>query len=137
MAKNGNIKWKSESLLIAAQNYVIRTNYVKAKRDKQQNIRRILCGDGDEIHNKIHNKGMQQSKKSIRLDITGIGKVIHCELYGSWNLTILIYSICTIQKPSRKMRRIKSSAIFDTIGSPNITSTIRPCNYQQKVEPTE
>ena len=46
--RKGNIKKETESLLITAENIVIRTNYVKAKIDKtQQNSRCRLCGDRD------------------------------------------------------------------------------------------
>ena len=47
MAKKGNLKRKTGSLLIA-QNNALRTNYVKAKIHKtQQNSKCRLCGDRD------------------------------------------------------------------------------------------
>ena len=50
----GNLRRKSESLLIAAQNNTIRTNHIKARIDKtQQNSRFRLCGDRDETINHI------------------------------------------------------------------------------------
>ena len=49
-----SLKRETESLLISAQNNVIRTYNVKAKIDKaQQNIRCRLCGDRDETINLI------------------------------------------------------------------------------------
>ena len=44
-----NLMRENESLLIAAQNNAIKTNYIKAKIDnKQQNIDCRLCGERDE-----------------------------------------------------------------------------------------
>ena len=44
--RKGNLKRERESVLIAAQNNTIRTNYVKARIDKtQQNSRCRLYGD--------------------------------------------------------------------------------------------
>ena len=52
--RKGNLKRETESLLITAQNNVIRINYVKARIDKtQQNSRCRLCGDRDERINHI------------------------------------------------------------------------------------
>ena len=49
-----NFKRETESLLIAAQDNVIRTNHIKAKIDKtQQNSKCRLCGDRDEMINHI------------------------------------------------------------------------------------
>ena len=50
--RKGNLKRKTESLLIAAQNNAIRSNHIKARIDKtQQNIKCRLCGDRDETNN--------------------------------------------------------------------------------------
>ena len=52
--KKGNLKRENESLLIAAQNNPIRTDYIKAKIVKtQQNNRYWLCGDREETINHI------------------------------------------------------------------------------------
>ena len=49
-----DLKRKTESLLTAAQNNAIRTNYVKARIDNtKQNIRCTLCADGEETINHI------------------------------------------------------------------------------------
>ena len=48
--KKGNFKRETESLLIAAQNNALRTNYVKAIIDKmQKNSKSRLCGNRDEM----------------------------------------------------------------------------------------
>ena len=52
--KTAKRKRKTKSLLIAAQNNAIKTNYFKAKIDKkQQNSKCWLCGDKDETINHI------------------------------------------------------------------------------------
>ena len=49
MAKKNKLKNETESLLIAAQNNTIRTNYIKAKIDQtKQNSKCRLCGGRDE-----------------------------------------------------------------------------------------
>ncbi len=54
VAKKKKFKRETESLLIVAQNNVIRTNQIKAKIDKtQQNSKCRLCGDRDETINHI------------------------------------------------------------------------------------
>ena len=54
MVKKRNLKRETESLIIAAENNAIRTNYIKAKIDKtQQNSKCRLCGDRDETVNKV------------------------------------------------------------------------------------
>ena len=52
--KKGNFKRETESLQIAAQNNSIRTNQIKARKDKtQQNSKCRLCGDRVETINYI------------------------------------------------------------------------------------
>jgi len=52
--RKGNLKRETESLIIAAQDNAIRTNYIKAKIDKtQRNSKCRMCGDKDETINHI------------------------------------------------------------------------------------
>ena len=52
--RKGNLKRETESLLIAAQDNAIKTNHIKARKDKtQQNSKCRLCGDRDETINYI------------------------------------------------------------------------------------
>ena len=64
MLKKRENNGEMESLLIAAQNNAIRTNYVKAKIDKmQQNSRCRLYGVRDEMINNIISKCIKLNKK--------------------------------------------------------------------------
>ena len=48
LLRKGNLKKEKDSLLIAAQNNAIRTNYIKVKTDyTQKNSKYRLCGDRD------------------------------------------------------------------------------------------
>ena len=52
--RKGNLLRETESLLIAAQNNAIRTQYIKAEIDEsQQNSKCRFCGDWDETINHI------------------------------------------------------------------------------------
>ena len=52
--RKGNLKRETESLLIAAQNNAIKTNYVKARIDKtKRNNKCKLSGDRDKTINHI------------------------------------------------------------------------------------
>ena len=62
--KKGNLKREIESLIIAAQNNPIRTNYVESKTDKmQETYSCILCGDRDETTNHIISKCSKLAQK--------------------------------------------------------------------------
>ena len=52
--RKGDFKRETESLLIAAQNNVVRTNHIKARIDKTQQYSKCrLCGDRDKTINHI------------------------------------------------------------------------------------
>ena len=69
---------ETESLLIAAQNNVIRTNHIKTRIDKtQQNSKCRLCGDRDETINHIIR---EYSKLAQRTTHDWVGKMIHREM---------------------------------------------------------
>ena len=52
--RKGDLKRKTESILIAAQDKIIRTNHIKVRIDKtQQNSKCRLCSDRDETINHI------------------------------------------------------------------------------------
>ena len=60
--RKGNLKRKTESLLITGRNNTIRTNYIKARIDKtQQNSKYRSCDD--RRNDQSYNKWMQQNSK--------------------------------------------------------------------------
>ena len=76
-----NLKGETESLLIAAQNNVIRTNNIKMRIDKtQQNSRCRLCGEKDETINHIISECSKLAQKEYKTRHNLVGKVIHWEL---------------------------------------------------------
>ena len=78
--RKGNITRETESFLMAAQNSAIRTNHIKARTDKpQQNSKRRLCRDRDEIINHIISEyGKLKQEYKARND--WVGKVINWEM---------------------------------------------------------
>ena len=76
-----DLKRESESLLKAAENYAIRTNHIKARKDKtQQDSKCRLCGDRDETINHIISKCSKLAQKEYKTRHDWVGKVIHWKL---------------------------------------------------------
>ena len=66
---------------MAAQNSPIRTNYIKARRDKtQQNSKCTLCGDRDETINHIISESSKLAQKEYKTRHVWVCKVIHREM---------------------------------------------------------
>ena len=79
--RKGNFKRETESLLIPAQNNVIRTNHITARIDKtQQNSKCWLCGDRDETINHIISECSKLAQKEYKTRHDWLGKVIHWEM---------------------------------------------------------
>ena len=79
--RKGNLKRETESLLIAAQDTAIRTNHIKAWKDKtQQNSKCRLCGDRDETINHIISECSKLAQKEYKARHDWVGKVIHREM---------------------------------------------------------
>ena len=79
--QKGNLKRGTESLLIAAQNYTIKVNYIRAKiNNTQQNSRCRLCGDKNETINHIVSRCNEFAQKEYKSRHNWVGKVIHWEL---------------------------------------------------------
>ena len=77
-----NFKRETESLLIATQNNVIRTNHIKARIDKlQQNHKCWLCGDRDETINHIISECGKLAHKEYKTRHDWVGKVRHWQMY--------------------------------------------------------
>ena len=77
--RKGNFLRETESLQIAAQNNVIRTNHIKARIDKMQQKCRI-CGDRDETINLIISECSKLAQKEYKTRHDWMGKVIHWEM---------------------------------------------------------
>ena len=79
--RKGNPMKEIESLLIAAQNNTIRTNYIKTRLDKiRQNSKCRLCGERDETINHIINECTKLVRKDYKTRLEWVGKVIHWEM---------------------------------------------------------
>ena len=94
--RKGNRKRENESLLIAAQNNAIRTNYIKARIDKtQQNSRCWLCGKRNEMINHTISKCSRLAQKEYKTRYDWVGKVIHLELWKKveiWPYEQMVYT---------------------------------------------
>ena len=76
--RKGNLQRETESLLIAAQDNAIRTNYIKARIDKtQQNSK---CGDRDETINNIISECSKLAQREYKTSHDWVGKVVHWEM---------------------------------------------------------
>ena len=81
VAKKRHFKRETDSLLIAAQNNVRRTNQIKARIDKtQQNIQCWLCGDGEETTNHIISECSKLAQKENKTRHDWVVKMIHWEM---------------------------------------------------------
>ncbi len=79
--RKGNLKRKSEFLLIEAQNNAIRTNHIKARLDKtQRNSRLRLSDERDETINHIIRECSKLALKEYKTRHDWVDKVIHWEL---------------------------------------------------------
>ena len=79
--RKGNFKRETESLLIAAQNDAVRTNHIKARIDKTQQISKCrLCGDREETINHIISECIKLARKEYKTRHDWVGKVIHWEI---------------------------------------------------------
>ena len=76
--RKGNLKRETESLIVAAQNIAIRTNYVKGKIDNMlQNSKCRLCGDRDERVNHIISKCSKLAQKEYKARYDSVKKVTY------------------------------------------------------------
>ena len=82
--ENGDLKWETESLTVAAQNESIRTNLVKPKIDKSQgdSLCRVYRKVGESIHHIVSGCSKQQEYKR-RHDY--LGKIVHWKLARKGN----------------------------------------------------
>ena len=79
--RKGNLKRETESLIMAAQNKSIRTNYIKAKIDRTQtNSKCRMCGERDETVNHITSECSQLAQKEYKHRHDRVATMIHWEL---------------------------------------------------------
>ena len=108
-----NLKRETESLLIAAQNNVIRTNNIKARIDKtQQNSTCRLCGYRDKTINHIISEYSKLAQKECKTRHDWVRKVIHWEIVQENEIGPYEQSICTTQNLSWRRILINSSGIL-------------------------
>ena len=85
MAMKRNFKRETESLLMAAQDSAIRTNYIKARIDKmQQNSKRRQCGDRDETINHIKSECSKLAQKEYKARYDWVGKKCEFDHANKW-----------------------------------------------------
>ena len=89
-----NLERETKSLLIAAQNNAIRTNYIKENRKCR------LCGNRDEMTHPIVSAAENKHRKSIRLDTTGSTRWSTKKCASNLNLIERSNDKCTIQNVS-------------------------------------
>ena len=83
--RKGNLKRETESLLIAAQDNAIRTNYIKARMDKtQQNSKYRLCSDRDETINHIISECSKLARKEYKVRLEWVSKMIQMTHINSY-----------------------------------------------------
>ena len=76
-----NFKREIETLLMAGQNIAITTNHIKVRIDKtQQNSKRRLCSDRDEIINHMISECSKLAQKEYKARDDWVGKLIHWEM---------------------------------------------------------
>ena len=89
------------------------TSYIKAKiYYMQPNSKCILRGNKDKTINCMISECSKLAQRSIRLDTLGWKRWSTGNSTRKWNLTMLLNGICTNQKSSKTMKRIKLWKIF-------------------------
>ena len=134
VAKKGNLKRETESILKAAQNDAIRTNHIKARIDKtQQNSRCKLCGDRDEMINHIISKCIKLAQKEYKTRHHWVCKMIYWELCKKFKFDHP--NRWYIHNPESVLEIETHKLLYgfrDTKGSPNLGQTTSPYNNKKK-----
>ena len=121
--RKGNLKRETESLLTAAQNNAIRTNYIKVRIDKmQQNSKCRLCGDRDDTINHIISECSKLAQKGNKTRHDWVGKVIYWKLGKK------------LKFDHMNKWCMHNLQFWDTNWSPNFGQITRPSNNQQGKE---
>ena len=104
-----NFKRETKSLLIVTQNNAIRTNDIKARIDKTQQISKCrLCGDRDETINHIISVSRKLVQKEYKTRHDWMGKVIHWELckklkFDHTNKWYMHYPVSVLENNTHKL----------------------------------
>ena len=131
--RKGKLKRETESLLIVAQNSVIRTNYIKAKIDKTQQIRSCrLWRDRDETINPIISECNKLAQKEYKTRHDWVGKVIDWELCKNFKFDHTNKWYMHNSESVRENETHTTMGFWHANGSPNLSLTTRPHNNQQK-----
>ena len=133
--RKGNFKTEPESLLMAAQNSAVRTNYIKARIDKtQQNSKCRLCSDRDEVINHIISEGSKLAQKEYKARHDWVVKVIHWEMCKKFrfNHTNKWY----MHNPSSPVLENDTHKLLWDFDIPNLGQKTRPYNNQQRKKNT-
>ena len=136
--RKGNLKRKTESLLIAGQNNAVRTNHIKARIDKtQQNSKCKLFGDRDETVNHIISECSRLVQKEYKTRHVWVGKVIHWEMcrkfeFDHTNKWYMHYPAAVLENNTQT-----PMGLWHAHGSFNLGQRTRPNKIQQKREPAK
>ena len=110
--RNGTLKRETESLITAAQDQCIRTNYIKAWIDKtQENSLCRMCGQREETVMHIICERTKLAQKEYKRRHDWVGRVIHWELCKQ--LQFSHAGIWYGQKPEPVLENDKSQLIWD------------------------
>ena len=133
MAKKVNLQKETESLLIAAQNNTIRTNYIKARIDKTlQNSKCRLCSDRDETINHIISECSKLVQREYKSRHNWVGKIILWELCKKFKFDYVNKGYMHNPEPVLENETHKILWNFNTNESPNLNQMTRASDNQQK-----
>ena len=136
--RKGHLNRETETILRAAQNNTIKTNYVKVRINKtQQNSRCRWCGDRDETINHIISEYSKLAQREYKTRHDWVGKVIHKELCkkfkfdhtNNWH----IYNSKSVLENETQT----ALGFWDTNGSSNYGQTTRPSDSKKKKKVNE
>ena len=124
---------ETESLLIAAQNNAIRTNFIKARIDKTlQNSKCRLCDDRNETIHHIKNECSKLAQKKYKTWHDWARKVIYLQLCKKFKFDHT--NKCYIHNPAYVLENNTQiqMGFWGKTGSPNLGQMTRPYNQQEK-----
>ena len=110
--RKGNLKRETESLLIAAQDNVIKTDHIKPRIDKmQQNSKCRLCSDRDEAINHMISECSKLTQKEYEARHDWLVKMIYWEM--GKKLKFDHANKCYMHKPAPVLENDKLKLLWD------------------------